>query len=66
MQYGHKAFGEWVINDEEEAIQHIKYASVYPSFSFFYFSLSSQVFRYSRYEQGIQTFDTADVRAKPI
>ncbi|KAI0772229.1 aryl-alcohol dehydrogenase [Irpex lacteus] len=39
MQYGHKAFGEWVINDEKEAIQHIKYA----------------------YEQGIQTFDTADV-----
>ncbi|KAI0086916.1 Aldo keto reductase [Irpex rosettiformis] len=38
MHYGHKAYGEWVIDDEEEAIQHVKYA----------------------YDQGIQTFDTAD------
>ncbi|KAI0691057.1 aryl-alcohol dehydrogenase [Cytidiella melzeri] len=39
MQYGHKNWAEWVIDHEEEAIKHIKYA----------------------YDQGIQTFDTADV-----
>ncbi|KAI0338561.1 aryl-alcohol dehydrogenase [Trametopsis cervina] len=38
MQYGHKTWAEWVL-DEEEATKHIKYA----------------------YDQGIQTFDTADV-----
>ncbi|KAI0818793.1 aryl-alcohol dehydrogenase [Irpex lacteus] len=39
MQYGHKNWADWVIDNEDEATEHIKYA----------------------YEQGITTFDTADV-----
>ncbi|KAI0343759.1 Aldo/keto reductase [Trametopsis cervina] len=38
MQYGHKGWGEWLL-EEEEAIKHIKFA----------------------YDNGIQTFDTADI-----
>ncbi|KAI0093914.1 aryl-alcohol dehydrogenase [Irpex rosettiformis] len=39
MQYGNKNWANWVIDDENVAVEHIKYA----------------------YEQGITTFDTADV-----
>ncbi|KAI0648545.1 aryl-alcohol dehydrogenase [Trametes meyenii] len=42
MQYGHTGWQDWVLG-EEEAIEHIKFASR------------------SRYENGIQSFDTANV-----
>ena len=29
MSYGHKGWAEWVIDDEEEVIKHVKYAFVY-------------------------------------
>ena len=30
MSYGHKGWSEWVIDDQEEVIKHIKFASVAP------------------------------------
>lgn len=28
MQYGHKGWAEWVIDNEDEVVKHIKYAFV--------------------------------------
>ncbi len=59
MQYGDTDWQQWVIDDEEEAFKHIKFACVV-------FALVTPpilgvlTFTY-RYEAGITTFDTADV-----
>jgi hypothetical protein len=57
MQYGSSDWQKWVLG-EEEAIKHIKYASV--PFQNFLNSLTICC-QLSSYEAGIQTFDTADV-----
>lgn len=60
MQYGSPDWQDWVIGDEAEAIKHIKaaYAILIPT------PLKSESpFSYlvSRYDGGIQSFDTANV-----
>ena len=60
MQYGTSDWQDWVLG-EEEAIKHIKYACVLP-FSLTISLTPTSIYVIHRYDAGIQTFDTANVR----
>lgn len=58
MQYGDKDWQQWVIDDEEEAFKHIKFACVFALVTPPIFRVLTFTYRY---DAGITTFDTADV-----
>ena len=67
MQYGDKGWQQWALG-EEEATEHIKYACVARSLGHqsgrSCMTLYDADAKRCRYEAGIQTFDTADVRVR--
>ena len=59
MQYGSQDWQPWILG-EKDAISHIKAAFVL-SLSYRRYTKNTKYLLFSRYDLGIQTFDTADV-----